>query len=45
MLNNANKVEAMGMDLSKSFETLNHNLLLCKLKAYGFNTNTLKEQK
>ena len=44
MLNNANKVEAMGMDLSKSFDTPNHNLL-CKLKAYGFNTNTLKEQK
>ena len=39
MLNKSNKVGAIGMDLSKVFDTLNHNLL-CKLKVYGFNTNT-----
>ena len=34
MLNKDNKVELIIMDLSKVFDTLNHNLLLCKLKAY-----------
>ena len=41
MLNKSNKVGAIIMDLSKAFDTLNHNLLLCKLKAYGFNKNAL----
>ena len=41
MLNKGNKVGAIIMDLSKAFDTLNHNLLLCKLKAYGFNKNAL----
>ena len=41
MLNKGNKVGAIKMDLSKAFDTLNHNLLLCKLKAYGFNKNAL----
>ena len=37
----SNKVGAIVMDLSKAFDKLNHNLLLCKLKAYGFDTNAL----
>ena len=41
MLNKGNKVGAIIMDLSKAFDTLNHNLLLCKIKAYGFNKNAL----
>ena len=40
MLNKGSKVGAIVMDLSKAFDTLNHNLL-CKLKAYGFDTNAL----
>ena len=33
MLNKGNKFGAIIIDLSKAFDTLNHNLLLCKLKA------------
>ena len=29
------------MDLLKSFHAINHDLILAKLKAYGFSTNTL----
>ena len=41
MLNKCTKVGAILMDLTKTFDTLNHNLLLRKLKAYDFNTNAL----
>ena len=41
MLNKDNKVGVFFMDFSKVFDTLNQNLLLYELKAYGLNTNTL----
>ena len=40
MLKKGNKVEALVLNLSKAFDTLNHNLL-CELKAYGFDTTAL----
>ena len=42
MLNNGNKIGVIVMDLSKAFfDTLNHNLLCCKMKANVFDANAL----
>ena len=38
-------ISAILMDLSKVFETLNHNLLIAKLGAYGFERDSLSFMK
>ena len=35
-LNNKSKAAALFIDISKAFDSLNHNILLRKLEAYGF---------
>ena len=34
-------ISVMYMDISKAFDTINHDLLLAKLRAYGFSTSAL----
>ena len=40
-LDKGNSVSAIFMDLSKAFDTLNHDLLIAKLEAYGFSAKSL----
>ena len=41
-LENDEEVGTIVTDLSKALDTLNHSLLLAKLKAYGFSFNGIK---
>ena len=40
-IDNGPYVSALFMELSKAFDTINHDLMLAKLKAYRFSTNAL----
>ena len=40
LLDKRHIVGAMLLDLSKAFDCLPHSLMIAKLKAYGFNTNS-----
>ena len=42
MLDKKGFAGAMLMDLSKAFDTIDHNLLIAKLNAYGFSKSALR---
>ena len=44
-LDKGDYVSALFMDLSKAFDTIDHDLLIPKLKAYGFSKEALKLMK
>ena len=39
-LDNGNPVSVIFMDLSEAFNTINHDLLIAKLKAYNFSAKS-----
>ena len=41
-LDNRERVGLLSTDISKTFDCLNHRLLLGKLKAEGFDTDSIK---
>ena len=40
-IDNGNYVSVLFTDLSRAFDTINHDLILAKLKAYGFSNHAL----
>ena len=45
VLDKGGSICAIFMDLSKAFDTVNYNLLIAKIGAYGFETDALRYMK